>query len=459
MDITVPYLDRLLPLRIADEELMAVIEPNAIEASDSPVEILRRALGVPTGNSVAADQPTASSGGATAGGVTSGGATAGTFAGATLAEFLAGAGSVLIIVNDATRPTPTPLMLDSLLPGLWAAGIGTAGITILVATGAHRAPTEPEYRQILGAHYQALRRQCLAHDARNQADLVELGVTSRGTTLTLNRLLFQSDCIIVTGSVEPHYFAGFTGGRKAFLPGVAGFHCIEHNHRLALLPSAQTLALDGNPVHEDMQEALALLRRPVFALMTVLDKDQRIVAACAGDPWSSFDQAVAHARRIFCVKVPAKADVVVSVARFPMDIDLYQSHKAIENGAMALRDGGTLILVSACRDGLGDPTFADLLASAASPQAVLEKLAGTYRLGYHKAGRLAAVLARVHVAAITQLDPSRLRSMFIQPATVLQDAVDAAMARARAGGVRQPRLLVLADGCVTVPDCLSTNLL
>jgi nickel-dependent lactate racemase len=205
-----------------------------------------------------------------------------------------------------------------------------------------------------------------------------------------------------------------------------------------------------------MLDALPLIKAPVFALMTVLDKDQKIASATAGDLMASFQAAVELARRIFCVSIPALADVVVSVARFPMDIDLYQSQKAIDNGAQALKDGGTLVLVSSCRDGIGDETYARLLASVGSPQEALDKISGRYRLGYHKAAKMAAVSARAHVTAVTELEGSRLQSMFIQPAASVQAAVDEGLALARKSGVRQPKVLVLMDGCVTVPETLNT---
>ena len=439
MRIELPYLGQFLPLEIPDSALMAVVEPNEIEAGGSPAELLRRAL---SESAAPGGAPAAPAAGAPAAGESAAG----------LDAFLAGARSVLVIVNDATRPTPTPAMLDILVPAFAERGIGTAGITILVATGAHRGPTETEYRQLLGSHFGALRPRCVAHEARKEIDLVDLGTTRNGTPIVLNKHLFGSDRIIVTGSVEPHYFAGFTGGRKAFLPGVAAFRTIEANHKLALSPAARSLALEGNPVHEDMMDALPLIKAPVFALMTVLDKDQKVAAATAGDLMASFYAAVETARRIFCVAIPERADVVVSVAKFPMDIDLYQSQKAIDNGALALKDGGTLVLVSSCRDGIGDEAYAKLLASAPTPAAAIAKIADGYRLGYHKAAKMAAVSARATVVAMTELDGARLRSMFIQPAGSVQEAVDAGLARARDRGVKEPKVLVLADGCVTVPN-------
>jgi nickel-dependent lactate racemase len=325
-------------------------------------------------------------------------------------------------------------------------------LSLLVAAGAHRAPTEEEYRQILGTFYDTLRPRCFYHDARKDEDMADLGTTRNGTPITLNKRLFAADRIVVTGSVEPHYFAGFTGGRKAFLPGIAGYRTIQANHKQALSPAARSLALDGNPVHEDMMDALPLIKAPIFSIMTVLDKDQGLAAATAGDLLTSFYAAVETARRIFCVSVPARADIVVSVAKFPMDIDLYQSQKAIDNGAMALKDGGTLILVSSCRDGIGDEAYADLLAQASDPADALARIKVGYRLGYHKAAKMAAVSARAAITAVTELPAGRLRSMFIGSAASPQEALDAAMERAKGRGISLPRILILPDGCVTVPD-------
>ena len=422
MKLRVPYLDRELDLEIPQENLLAVAEPNDYESEGERCDLVSLALASP-----------AAAGGARGG--------------SNLAQFLEGAASVLIVVNDATRPTPTELMLDSLLPAM-----GDLELGVIVATGAHRGPTEEEYRQILGKHYSLLRPRARAHDARDESSFVVLGATRNGTPIVLNKAIFEYDRIVVTGSVEPHYFAGFTGGRKAFLPGLAAFRTIEANHKRALDPRAASLSLAGNPVHEDMLDALPLIKAPVFSLMAVLDKEQRLAAATAGELQGAFEAAVAIARRIFCVSVPSLADVVVSIARFPMDIDLYQSQKAIDNGALAMADGGTLILVSSCRDGIGDKAYAELLASAQSPAEALEKIHGGYRLGYHKAAKMAQVSARGRIVALTELPAERLHSMFIESALELQKAMDEAIARSEASSGRKARVLVLPDGCVTVPE-------
>ncbi len=426
MQIAIPYLNQTFSVTIPNTNLLLEAEPNEFHPAGTPREIIKNAVCAPLN------------------------AEGGT--GRNLEMFLEGASRVLIIVNDATRPTPTEAMLDLFVPALSAAGIGPDGITVIVATGAHRAPTEEEYRQILGSHFDVLRNSCLAHDARDTDTMQKVGDTRNGTPIILNKAVFAADRILVTGSVEPHYFAGFTGGRKAFLPGVAAYETIEANHKLALNPEAKALALEGNPVHEDMIDALTHIHAPVFALMTVLDGEQRVAAATAGDLYGSFVAAIDTARSIFCVDIPEKADVVISIAKFPMDIDLYQSQKAIDNGALALKDGGTLILVSSCRDGIGDEAYANLLASTSSPEEALRTIGEGYVLGYHKAAKMAEVSARATVTAKTELSDERLTSMFIEPAEDIQQALDAGLERALQAGVAVPKVIVLPDGCITVPS-------
>jgi nickel-dependent lactate racemase len=425
MKIEIPYLKKTFSLEFPDENLLAVAEPNDFMVTGTPEQILEEALKPPYGPGQQ---------------------------GQSLEDFLKGGKRVLVIINDATRPTPTEAILRGLLPVFEKSGVLPDNLTLLVATGAHRKPTEEEYRQILGAFYDKLRSRCVHHDARKDDDMADLGTTRNGTPILLNKRLFEADRIIATGSVEPHYFAGFTGGRKAFLPGVAAYTTIQANHKQALSDAARSLALEHNPVHEDMMDALPQIKAPVFSLMTVLNKEQRLAAATAGDLMASFYAAVEVARKIFCVSIPAKADIVVSAAKFPMDIDLYQSQKAIDNGAAALKDGGTLILVSGCRDGIGDEAYANLLASAKSPSDALARIHEGYKLGYHKAAKMAAVSARATVKAVTELPAERLASMFIGSAPSPQAALDEALEKARSQGIPLPRILILPYGCVTVPD-------
>jgi nickel-dependent lactate racemase len=407
--IDIPYLGRTIPLELPEGS--EVIEPNEVSVAAEPSALVRAAVASPV------DAPP-------------------------LREFLDRGQHVLVIVNDATRPTPTAVMLDAVGDELEA-----HDARFLVATGAHRAPTEEEYRQILGRHYDRFRGRIGAHEARDENSLVDLGATRNGTPILLNRALMEADCVVAMGSVEPHYFAGYTGGRKAFLPGVAGYRTIQANHKLALDSRARSLELDDNPVSQDMEDALRLIPGRIFTIMAVLDKHQRLASCAAGEVQSAFRHAVDAANAVFAVRLARRAEVVVSVARYPMDIDLYQSQKAIDNGALAVADGGVLILVASCRDGVGDRAYLELLGSSASPEEALRKIGEGYKLGYHKAAKIAQVAGRISIEAFSELDAATLKKAFIIKVDSLQEAVSKALAERGTDA----RAAVLLDGTVTVP--------
>jgi nickel-dependent lactate racemase len=253
--------------------------------------------------------------------------------------------------------------------------------------------------------------------------------------------------IVIIGSVEPHYFAGYTGGRKSFLPGIAAYRTIEQNHKLALKASAKALSLEGNPVHEDMEDAILTVKeKEVFSIMTVLDRNERIYAATAGDITESLKAAIDKAHQVFSVEIKEKADIVVAVAPYPMDIDLYQSQKALDNGKFALNDNGILILVSKCRMGVGSDTFIKLLSSCRSPQETLDKIDKEFKLGYHKAAKMAEIARWAQMWAVTSLDDELLKSVFITPFHTLQEAIDKAITIKG-----EERILFLMNASLTVP--------
>ncbi|MFX1520296.1 MAG: nickel-dependent lactate racemase [Promethearchaeota archaeon] len=362
-------------------------------------------------------------------------------------DFTAKSDRLLVIVNDASRPTPTSKILEYLHPYLSS----HPDIRFLVATGAHRVPTEEEYRYIFGRFYDDFKEIVVAHDARKEEDMTYLGRSKNGTEMYINKLVPEIGNVLIIGSVEPHYFAGYTGGRKSFLPGVASYKTIEMNHKLALSNDAKSLALDGNPVHEDMVDAMNVLKNVnVFSIQTVLTGDHQLYTVTAGDLLKSFDAAIEYANQIYCVPLEQKANIVVSVAPYPMDIDLYQSQKALDNGKLALEDDGILIVVSKCRMGVGEAAFLDLLSKADSCQGVLDILGDEYKLGYHKAAKMAQIGIRAQMWAVTDLDESIIKKAKLKPYSNLQSAVDDAVQMIKANG-RQPRVVVMPSGSLTVP--------
>ena len=411
MKLQVPYgKDQKLDLEISKNRLAGIIEPNEVEISDE-AEVLRKALANPSG-------------------------------GKTLSEFLKDARDVLFIVNDATRPTPTSRVLEIL-----EEDIAGCPVSFIVATGIHRAPTHEEYLQIFSEkYYQKFKDRIFAHNAKTD-EMVLLGRSKNGTEMRINRRGVEAHKIVIITSVEPHYFAGYTGGRKSFLPGIASYETIEQNHKLALRPEACALKLEGNPVHEDMVDALSVVQKEIFVINTILDKHHRIYAATVGDIHASFTQAVLKAEDVFIAKIPQKADIVVSVVKFPADIDLYQAQKGIENAKYALKEGGILILVAKCRMGIGEETFVKLLSSADSPQDALQCIEKKYIIGYHKAAKMAELGQWAQTCAVTDLDPELLKRIFVRPFSSLQEAVDTALKEKG----KDAKVLILMDASLIIP--------
>jgi nickel-dependent lactate racemase len=364
-----------------------------------------------------------------------------------LEEFMKNSEMILILVNDATRPTPTAKILLKMHDMLREHG----DVRFMVATGAHRGPTEDEYRYIFGEMYDEFKENIFVHDARKDEDMEYLGVSSNGTEMYLNKMVNESKNIIVIGSVEPHYFAGYTGGRKAFLPGVASYKTIEMNHKHALSEAAQPLAIKGNPVAEDMEDAMKVLKDlNVFSIQTVLTADHGLYATVAGDLFKSFDIAVERAKEVFCSNCSRKGNIVLTAAPYPMDIDLYQSQKALENGKLAMEDGGVIILVSKCRDGVGDDTFLNLLCSANTCEDVMCKIDEGYKLGYHKAAKMAQIGVYAEMWAISDLNDDTIKMAKLQPHTDIQETFNKAVEKIKEQG-KEPYAVILPQGSLTVP--------
>jgi len=333
-------------------------------------------------------------------------------------DFLKGAKKVLVIVNDATRPTPTKKILEFIFDDL-----KKTDYNFIIATGAHRGPSPEEYVQIFGSYYERVKDKIIVHDSKAEADMVFLGTSTNGTEMYVNKAGVEADKIIIISSVEPHYFAGYTGGRKSFLPGIAGFKTIEQNHKLALVPEARALALEGNPVHEDMMDAIKTVKQEIFSIMTVLDKHHKVYATCCGHIHDSFHAAIEFANEVFAAPLGEKADIVVSVVKFPQDIDLYQAQKGIDNAKLALKENGILILVAKCRCGIGGKAFADLLGGSDTPKDALDTIERGYVLGYHKAAKMAEIGLWAQMWGVTDVEPEVISKLFITPFGDLQTAM------------------------------------
>lgn len=412
MDIQVPYgKENVLNASLPDNNVLGVIHPNEVEKQNEK-DILLKAVENPINCK-------------------------------SLSDFLDKSQNVLFIVNDGTRPTPTKKILDIIYDQ-----IKNTDLKFIIATGVHRAPTQEEFDFIFGKYYQIFKDRIFSHDSKKDEDMTYIGTSKNGTEMHVNRMGMEAQKIVIIGSVEPHYFGGYTGGRKSFLPGIASRTTITQNHKHALKPEAQPLVLDGNPVHEDMIDALKTIAdKEIFSIQTVLDGERRLYGVTSGHIHDSFYAAIDRAKEVFCVKIPEKADIVVSVAPYPMDIDLYQSQKALDNGKLALKENGILIMVSKCRTGIGEPTFFELLSSCDSPQKTLETIDKGFKLGYHKAAKMAEIGTWAEMWGVTDLEDKDMSSIFIKPFHSLQKALDEALKKKG----QKAKVLFLMDGSITVP--------
>ncbi|MCD6383914.1 MAG: DUF2088 domain-containing protein, partial [Thermoplasmata archaeon] len=246
---------------------------------------------------------------------------------------------VTLVMNDHNRATRT----DAVLRAGWSVFRESID-RVIIATGSHTPPTPDHLVKMLGEDlYSELKDRIRAHLALED-EHESLGETRRGTEVLLMKHFLSSSYVLFINSVEPHYFAGFTGGRKSILPGVSHYSTIEHNHSFALMPEAKTLALEGNPVHEDMMEAIGFVDIPHTSIQIVQSPEGRILNLYAGDIKESFYTAAERAKEVFTTSIKEPYDIVLAAVPPPMDLNLYQSQKGIENGKLALKEGGILIL-------------------------------------------------------------------------------------------------------------------
>lgn len=291
-----------------------------------------------------------------------------------LAELVHPGDTVVIVHTDITRATPNDRILPVLLSELEAGGIRRQDITLLNGLGTHRPQTDSELRAMLGNAIVDNYR-CLQHDCMDDDQLVSLGKTSNGHPVRINRVYLESSVRILTGFIEPHFFAGFSGGPKAILPALAGHESVYTNHGVRMIahPKATWGVTQGNPIWEEMRE-VALKTEPTFLLNVTLNSDQQITGIFAGDMLAAHCAGCEFVMDTSMAGVAAPYDIVISTnSGYPLDQNLYQSVKGIRAASQIVKRGGAIIMAAACEDGLpAHGRYADLLRQAGTAANVLE---------------------------------------------------------------------------------------
>lgn len=330
---------------------------------------------------------------------------------------------VAIVTSDITRPMPTWEVLPEILDELEAGGVKREDITVVFALGSHRCHTPEEMKHLVGESvYGTIRCVDL-----NVEDCVHVGVTSRGTPVDIDRRVVEADRRICLGNIEYHYFAGYSGGAKAIMPGVSTRAAIQANHCRMVEDAACAGRIQGNPVREDIEEAVSMVGVD-FILNVVLDTHKKILKAVAGDVTLAHRAGCEFLDRLYQKPLDSLADIVIaSQGGAPKDLNLYQTQKALDNAGHAVKNGGVIILVGSCREGMGEKTFEEWMTKAQDPETLIRWIRQEFRLGGHKAAAIAMVLQRADIYLVSELPPEFVESIFMKPFPSVEAAYRAAV--------------------------------
>ncbi|WP_148557627.1 nickel-dependent lactate racemase [Terrisporobacter glycolicus] len=399
--IKVPYSKQGMNLEIEDKNLKAILVSKSHDfiVTKSESEIVKNSLDNPIGTSK-------------------------------LEELAKGKENVVIITSDHTRPVPSRVIMPQILERI-RKGNPSAKIKILVATGFHRPSTKEELIFKLGEEL-VEKEEIVMHISTDDEDMIKMGVLPSGGDFYINKLAAKADLLVSEGFIEPHFFAGFSGGRKSILPGVASAKTIMYNHCSEFIDSenSRTGTLDNNPIHEDMVYA-AKTAKLAFIVNVAIDKDKKVIASFAGDVDKAHKQGCEFVTNLSKIdKVPA--DIVVSTnGGYPLDQNIYQSVKGMTAAEATCKEGGVIIMVAACNDGHGGKSFYDNVVNASSPKEILENVRNVKKEDtvpdQWEFQILARILDKFTVIMVTdECDPKMITSMHMKHAYNFEEAINLA---------------------------------
>lgn len=349
-----------------------------------------------------------------------------------LEQLAAGKKDIVIISSDHTRPVPSKIIMPITLERIRSVN-PDARITILVATGTHRASTEEELINKYGQEIYD-NEKIVVHDSRDDSSLVNIGVLPSGASCIINKLAAECDLLIAEGFIEPHFFAGFSGGRKAVFPGVAGYTSVVGNHNGQFIDSqkARTGNLKENPIHLDMVHAVKLANLQ-FIINVVLDHDKRIIGCFSGDPINAHETGCLFVRKTMSTKKILSDITITCNGGYPLDQNIYQAVKGMTAAEATNKKGGVIIMVAGARDGHGGKGFFDAFNNAVKIQDIIDEAIKTPANETAPDQWQSQILARVmvdhHVIFVSDIiDPKVILDMKLDHSPDLQGAIDKAFA-------------------------------
>jgi len=367
--------------------------------------------------------------------------------GASLSD-LKGAKSVVIVTSDLTRPVPNKLILPPLIAELEAVGIKKEQLTLLIGTGLHRVSPQEEFAELVGEEL-AKEIKIISHDAWDEENLVYLGESSRNTPIIINRHYIEADAKVVLGVIDPHQFAGLSGGAKGVVIGLGGEKLVQANHAMLSHPKATLGNLEGNPVREDIDEIGGKVGID-FIVNVILNSKKEVVKAVAGHYIEAHRVGVEVARKTLQVELNQPADLVIAASGgFPKDVNLYQAQKALLHAAIAVKDGGTIILASECLEGVGEKRFTETMKLSKTPQEIIDNFAKQeFRVGAHKAYLWGTSLKKARVILVSDgIDLPTAKIMQVEKSETLQEAIDTVLDTLP----ENPKIYVMPKAPSTIP--------
>ena len=362
--------------------------------------------------------------------------------------------SVAIVFSDVTRPAPNKIMIPVLLEELAEAGIDRRSITLINALGMHRMNTPEELESMLGRDVVESFR-IVQHNPEDEGQLTSLIPNRRGASITVNRHYMQARVKILTGLVEPHIFAGYSGGGKAVLPGIAGADAVMSNHSGPMVgdPGSTWCNVKGNPIFREIRE-VALATDPTFVVNVTIDQDKAVTGVFAGSLVEAHDAGIAFAEKTFVRPIPQEFDIAVtSNLGYPSDINLYQSFKGLSVAAQGVRMGGAVVMAAECAEGLGLMHFQELLQARSHPERLLEMFRDRRSRHHDQWGVQVGAMAMVKVESYlySSMEPALTRKAHMIPCKDVSKTVNELRKRYRKRHGGEPSILALPYGQLTVP--------
>lgn len=414
--IKIPYGKENIEWQPSNDIQFEVINPKAYEGSFDQEEVVLKALENPIGSKK-------------------------------IEEFK-NVNTAAIAISDLTRPVPNKIIIPPIVERLEKMGIDPKNIFIIVGTGLHRPSGKEEFIHLLGEEI-VNKVTVISHDANDENLNVLCGVTSRGTPVEVNKYYVEADLKIVTGMIDPHQFMGFTGGAKGLAIGLGSKRLIQANHSMLTSKNAQLGLLEGNMPRADIDEIGKIVGIDLI-LNVILNGNKEIVSAVAGHYMEAHKKGVELAKKIFEVPIKEKADIViVSPGGFPKDLNIYQAQKGLAHSSIIVKDGGSIILVADCSEGIGDEKFYNTMRNFKTPQEVIEhfKTIG-FEMGVHKAFLWCRTLSKANVYLLSNgINDEDARSLMVKKIESIETVIE----EIRGKLPEKPKVIIMPKANSTIP--------